>query len=124
MSYETEMSCSFELLLCESGSKPTLNSLLYVAMSLDAVMKTYTYQLTYIQFFILHSCRVDSPTREVTKAEMRALESSYGVPVLTTANVKRTEASRYLPRSVTADPLHVSVAWCSVTSILNMGAKL
>ena len=120
MSYETEMSCSFELLLCESSSKPTINSLLYVAMSLDAIMKSYAYQLTFIQFFILHYCRVDSPTREVTKAEMRALESSYGVPVLTTANVKRTEASRYLPRSATADPLHVSVALCSVTSILNM----
>lgn len=60
----------------------------------------------------MHACRVDSPTREVTKAEMRALESTYGVPVLTTANVRHTETSRYLPGGVAPDPLHVSVSWC------------
>ena len=51
------------------------------------------YHLTFICFCVLpflHACRVDSPTREVTKAEMRELESSYGVPVLTTANVKHS----------------------------------
>ena len=79
------------------------------------------YYLTFICFCVLpflHACRVDSPTREVTKAEMRELESSYGVPVLTTANVKHAETSRYLPRGVAPDLLHVSAPRCIMTFML------
>ena len=79
------------------------------------------YHLTFICFCVLpflHACRVDSPTREVTKAEMRELESSYGVPVLTTANVKHAETSRYLPRGVAPDLLHVSAPRCIMTFML------
>ena len=45
---------------------------------------------------------------------MRAFQSSYGIPVLATANIKHAEFSKYLPKTVTANPLHVSMTHYSI----------